>query len=243
VRGGRAVAAFLVAVILAGCAATPPATPLATSTPAPSLATPAPTPTPAQSPEPPPAGPPLGPPLPSAVPTPSASPSTSPGPATGPGGRPTRVAVAALEIDLPVVIPPRNSTFPLCDVAEFFGPPAFQPPGADGVTYVYAHARTGMFLPILLASRRSGGRALIGEDVTVWTADNRRYTYRISRVRRFQKSLDWAFDLPPNSLVLQTSETPYRTGTKVMVVARQVGAPAAVAPGEAHPPTRPKACR
>ena len=139
-------------------------------------------------------------------------------------------------------MPPAHSTFPLCDVAEYFRPPAFQNPGTGGVTYIYAHAREGMFLPILLASRRSGGRAMIGETVTVWTAADQRYTYRIVRVRRSQKTLDWAYDLPPGSLVLQTSETPYRTGTKVMLVARQVGAPSPAVGDEAHPSARPRAC-
>jgi hypothetical protein len=69
-----------------------------------------------------------------------------------------------------------------------------------------------------------------------------RYTYRISSVRRFQKSLDWAFRLPPNSLVLQTSEDQYRTGTKVMLVARQVGAPVLVTEEEARPPAKPRVC-
>jgi len=232
VRRGRAVLAILVGAMLAGCASTPAPTPVPTSPPGPTL-----------SPEPAPVGSPLGPPVPSATPAPSASPSPPPGATSGPAGRPTRVAVETLKIDLPVVKAPRNSTFPLCDVAEFFAPPVFQDPGAGGVTYIYAHARTGMFLAILLASRQNGGRALKGQTVTVWTAGNQRFTYRISQVRRFQKTLQWAFNLPPNSVVLQTSETPYRDGTKVMVVARQVGVPAAVPPAEAHPVARPKACR
>ena len=76
----------------------------------------------------------------------------------------------------------------------------------------------------------------------MWTARNHRYTYRITRVRRAQKSLAWAFDLPPNSVVLQTSENQFRTGTKVMVVARQVGAPALVSAGEARPAAHPRVC-
>lgn len=236
-RPGRAVVALLAGAILAGCAATPspPPTPTSLTTPAPTLA-------PTPSPEPTPVGPRLGPPLPSAVPSPSTSPSPAPGEATGPAGRPTRVAVPALGIDLPVVSPPRNSTWPLCDVAEYFLPPTFQHPGAGGVTYLYAHAQEGMFLPILLASRRNNGKAIIGKAVTVWTARNHRYTYRITQVRRAQKSLAWAFDLPPNSVVLQTSENQFRTGTKVMVVARQVGAPALVSAGEARPAAHPRVC-
>jgi hypothetical protein len=128
-------------------------------------------------------------------------------------------------------------------VAEFFRPPAFQHPGAGGVTYIYAHAREGMFLPILRGSQKTGGRALLGQTVWVWTARNHLYKYRIVRVRRFQHSLDWAYDLPPNSLVLQTSETPYRDGTKVMLVARQVGDPVKATLAESRPTPRPVACR
>ncbi len=146
-----------------------------------------------------------------------------------------------LGIDLPVVTPPTRSTWPLCDVAEYFKPPAFQHPGAGGVTYIYGHAQAGMFLPILEASR-IGGRALIGQTVRVWTARNQLFIYVITRVRRHQKSLSWAFDLPPNSLVLQTSEDQYRTGRKVMLVARQGGAPVVVTRAEARPPAHPRVC-
>lgn len=233
-RRGRAVVALLAVALLAGCAATPPA-------PAP-IATLAPLSAPTPSPEPTPVGPRLGPPRPSVAPTPSASPSPAPGQATGPAGRPTRVAIPALDIDLPVVSPPRNSTWPLCDVAEYFLPPTFQHPGAGGVTYLFAHAQKGMFLPILLSSRRNNGGAIKGKTVTVWTARNHRYTYRITQVRRFQKTLDWAFGLPPNSLVLQTSENQFRSGTKVMLVARQVGTPTLEPLGEARPPADPRVC-
>jgi hypothetical protein len=185
---------------------------------------------------------PPGPPPPSALPTASASPGPSPDDTARRAGRPTRVAVAALEIDLPVVPPPRGSTWPLCDVAEYFKPPVFQHPGAGGVTYIYAHAQAGMFLPILEVSRVDRGQALVGQTVTVWTVDDRLYTYRITRVRRHQRTLDWAFALPPNSLVLQTSENQSPTGTKVMVQASQLGPPVVASRAEARPPASPRVC-
>ncbi len=110
------------------------------------------------------------------------------------------------------------------------------------MTYVYAHAQRGMFLPILEASRVDGGRALIGEEVRVWTANDRLFTYEITRVRRHQKNLAWAFEMPPDSLVLQTSEDQYRTGGKVMLQARQVGQPVVATPDEARPPAHPRVC-
>jgi hypothetical protein len=143
---------------------------------------------------------------------------------------------------LPIIVPRRSSTYPLCDVAEFFRPPAFQHPGAGGVTYIYAHAQEGMFLPILVASQRRNGRGMLGDTVTVWSNGNRRYTYEIVEVRRRQKTLAWAFDLPPDSLVLQTSETPYRDGTKTMLVARQVGEPTVAERAEARPGAKPRRC-
>jgi hypothetical protein len=152
------------------------------------------------------------------------------------------VVIESLHIDLPIVVPPHTSTFPLCDVAEYLRPPAFQHPGAGGVTYVYAHAREGMFLPILQASQQADWRSLVGRTVVVWTMHNQRYTYTITSVRRHQHTLSWAYRLPPDSLVLQTSETPYRNGTKVMLVARQAGPPVVVTAAEARPKPHPVRC-
>ena len=213
IRGGSFAAAVLAAVLVAGCEPAPTATP-----------TPSPVVTPSPS------------------PAPTPTPTPAPAAATGPAGRPTRIAIPSLDIDLPIVVPRRTSTFPLCDVAEYFRTPTFQHPGAGGLTYIYAHAREGMFLPILTSSRRRNGRAMIGDSVTVWSNGNHRYTYRITQVRRHQKSLNWVFNLPPDSLVLQTSETPYRDGSKVMLVARQVGKPVVSTAEEAHPTARPHRC-
>jgi hypothetical protein len=225
-RGARIAAALLLALAVAACAEPPRPTP---SPAAPTAATASAVPSAAE-------------PSPSETPSPSPSPTPSPSIAVSRGGLPTRVAIPSLRIDLPVVPIPKNSTFPLCNVAEYFGPPVFQAPGAGGVSYLFAHARTGMFLPILLASQISSGRGLIGTEVRVWTADDLLYTYRVTRVRRHQKSLAWAYALPANSLVLQTSETPYSDGSKVMLEARQVGSAVAAAPGDAQPKARPVRC-
>lgn len=232
-RARSLAAAALAVLLVAGCAAGPGATP--SRSPA-AAATPTPTPTPSATA--------TSSPSPSPTPSPSPSPTPTPDPAlaVAPAGRPTRVAIPALRIDLPVVPPPRNSTWPLCDVAEYFKPPTFQHPGDDGVTYIYGHAQRGMFLPILEASRVSGGRALVGEVVRVWTVNGQRFTYEITRVRRHQKTLAWAFELPPNTVVLQTSEDQYRTGGKVMLQARQVGQPVAATQAEARPPAKPRVC-
>jgi hypothetical protein len=223
-----ALAALAAAGCLPGSETTPFPLPTPSASPAPATASPSPAPTPI--------------PPPSAPPTPGPSPSQLPTASPVPAGRATRVAVPALGIDLPVVTPAANSTWPLCDVAEYLEPPAFQNPGAGGVTYLYAHARAGMFLPILRASRIDGGRALVGQTVLVWTADDELFTYQVTRVRRHQTTLAWALELPPSSLVLQTSEDQYETGTKVMIQARLVGPPVAATRAEARPPAHPRVC-
>jgi len=153
--------------------------------------------------------------------------------------RPTRVAIPSLRINLPVVVPAKHERWPLCDVAAFL--PNFDWPGGGGTTYLYAHAQRGMFLPILVTSWKQNGKAMLGDSVYVWTADDLRYEYVITRVRRHQRSLNWAFDLPAESLVLQTSENQYASGPKVMVVARfqEVVASSHAA---AHPKAKPRRC-
>jgi len=238
-RAGSLAAAALAALLVVGCAAGPGATP--SRSPA-AAATPSLSPSPAPTPSSTPSSTPAPTPAPTPSPLPSPSPTPDPALAVGPAGRPSRVAIPALRIDLPVVPPPRNSTWPLCDVAEYFRPPTFQHPGDDGVTYIYGHAQRGMFLSILEASLVTGGRALIGEEVRVWTVNGQRFTYEITRVRRHQKTLAWAFELPPNSLVLQTSEDQYRTGGKVMLQARQVGQAVVATLEEARPSAKPRVC-
>ena len=97
----------------------------------------------------------------------------------------TRVAVPALGIDLPVVTPPPNEQFPLCNAAEYLvldKPLAY--PGLPQATYLYAHARTNMFLSILTQSLVNNGAAMIGMWVEVYTDDNQRHVYQISQVLR-----------------------------------------------------------
>jgi len=153
---------------------------------------------------------------------------------------PTRVVVRDLRIDLPVVRPPRDEVYPLCDVAEFL--PAYGLPGLPGVTYVYAHAQAGMFLPLLEASQKTDGAALLGAGVDVYTADAFRRRYAITDVHRHVRSFEVVNGLPGNAVVLQTSETDHHTGTKLMVVARPVGGPERVSATEARPEARARAC-
>jgi len=178
-------------------------------------------------------------PLPSLLPLPTLAPSASPAPSSGPVAArvASRVVVPALRIDLPVVKPPNDPDhFPYCDVAEYL--PELSQPGFPGTTYLYAHAREGMFLPLL----RTADAKMLGMLVQVYTSDNLVFLYEISRVLRNQASLDIAFEATEEQLMLQTSEGPRGTIGKTMIIAR----PLSVGPADpkaAHPTAKPVACQ
>jgi hypothetical protein len=186
------------------------------------------------------------PPLPS---IPPASPSDGPQVSLAPTPTPrtavaTRVVVPALGIDLPVVPAPPNETFPYCDVAEYSS--SFKQPGLGGPVFIYAHARDGMFLPILEASKVKDGARMQGMVVQVYTSDDMVFLYQISEVFRRQDTLDVVFGSQGENLFLQTSEGPPKgypgyTGTVVIVQATPLGSQPAD-PGEAHPTPRPVVC-
>jgi Sortase domain len=153
---------------------------------------------------------------------------------------PTRVTVPDLHIDLPVVEPPNEPDhFPFCRVAEFL--PSMSRPGWPGTTYVYAHARKGMFLPILEASWVAGGRSMVGLRVEVYTSDNRRFTYEVVDVQRHVVSLESAYRNTAEQLILQTSEGPVGTAGKTILI----GVPRSDEPApsaEANPVAKPVRC-
>jgi hypothetical protein len=183
-------------------------------------------------------------PAPSAVPTPTLIPIPSLGPAGSaaptlapPVDRvPTRIEIPALRIDLAIVAPPDDPDhFPYCDVAEYIG--QLSRPGLPGATYIYAHARTGMFLPLL----RTADERLPGMLVQVYTSDDLVFLYEIAEVRRNQISLDDAFAATTEELWLQTSEGPRGTIGKTQVIAR----PISVGPADpvaAKPVANPVVC-
>jgi len=174
-------------------------------------------------------------------PTPGASAAASASPAAARVA--TRVVVPALRIDLPVMRPPNDPQhFPYCNVAEYV--PSLSQPGSPGTTYLFAHARDGMFLPLLLQSRISNGKAMIGMLVQVYTSDDQLFLYDITRVLRHQSEL---YNQPQEGLVLQTSEGPKKglpgyTGLVLVVVAQ----PLSSGPADhaaAHPTPRPVSCQ
>jgi len=174
-------------------------------------------------------------------PTPAASSAASSAP-SGPRVV-TRVVVPALDIDLPVVAPPSDpAAFPYCNVAEYL--PGLSRPGLPGTTYLFAHARTGMFLPLLVQSRVDNGSAMLGMLVQVYTSDDQLFLYEVTRVLRHQSQL---YSEPRQELVLQTSEGPRKgvpgyTGLVLIVVA----SPLSSGPADhaaAHPTPQPVVCQ
>ena len=172
--------------------------------------------------------------------TPSGSASRSPGTSGGiTRAVATRVVIPALNIDLPIVAGPPNELFPLCDTAEYLSlNTAYAYPGAPQAVYLYAHARVHMFLPLLTTSQVKDGAAMIGMWVEVYTDDNQRHIYEITRVIRHvpdsSSTLDEPLAATTDQLWLQTSEGHADTSDKLQVVGMPIGVLAA-SQADAHP--------
>jgi sortase (surface protein transpeptidase) len=151
--------------------------------------------------------------------------------------RATRVRIPAYDINLPVVRGPNG--YPFCNVAMYMR--TLYQPTEPGVTFIYAHARTGMFLPLLNASKKNDGAAMIGKTVYVYTSKLMRYTYRITKVRRHVKDISSSLKITDERLWLQTSEGPNSSYPKLIVVAERV-ASTSVSYDEARPKANPKRC-
>jgi len=156
----------------------------------------------------------------------------------------TRVVVEQLGIDLPVVKPHGTSTtYPQCDVALYIQAPLKQP-GQGGATYLYAHARDGMFGPIYeraILKKHGGPKSMISMLVEVYTSDDLMFEYEVVEVRLHELNLDDAVHATTEQLWLQTSEGPKGTPGKTQLVARPlITLPATHA--AAHPKAHPVTC-
>ncbi len=180
--------------------------------------------------------------------SPSTEPTTKPKPTATPklgNGHATRVVVPALNIDIPVI--PGNNGYPLCNVAMYMdnlGKPLrdLGRPGRAGATYIYSHARDGMFGPIYrLAIEKGTPRKMLGMVVQVYTDDAKVYLYEIREVRLHQTSLDDAVSATRQELWLQTSEGPKGTPGKTQVRALPISVDDA-GYKESHPKPKPVAC-
>ena len=134
-------------------------------------------------------------------------------------------------IDLAVVRSPNG--YPYCNVAMYMG--ALNQPTEPGVSFIYAHARTGMFLPLLNEWLQNKGVQLIGKKVYVWTSNNMRHTYVIEKVWK-SKTMDGVFKTN-EKLWLQTSTGPNFTYPKLFLQARRVSSVSSTA-AAAHPTPR-----
>jgi len=173
---------------------------------------------------------------------------TLPGASTGPEVQPTfpadrvatRIVIRRLGIDLPIMLQTANyGSYPLCDVALYIS--SLGQPGESRATYIYAHAREGMFLPLLTASQHNDGAKLIGMTVEVYTSDNWLFLYTVSEVRRHTLSLNDAINTTTERLFMQTSEGPNGTIPKLQVVADYLSSEPAD-PAAAHPKAHPRIC-
>jgi hypothetical protein len=191
---------------------------------------------------------------PNASPPASIVPDTTPTPTTDPTKRPgravaSRVVVAALNIDLPVV--KGNDGYPLCNVAMYLhtansaARDAFGQPGEGRATYLYAHARDGMFGPIYqIAMVQGKPKKFLGMIVQVYTTDDKLYLYEITEYRLHavgNAALQDAINADTEQVWLQTSEGPKGTPGKTQLIGSFVSvSPASDA--DANPKPHPVAC-
>jgi hypothetical protein len=171
------------------------------------------------------------------TPRPTESETPQPSPTPPPKNRvATRVRISDLGIDLAVV--KANTGYPYCNVAMYL--PQLSQPGFGKATYIYAHAREGMFLP-LLRTRAFDQRGLV---VEVWTSDDWLYRYEIVNVRRDQPyttGLVAPSKAKTEQLWLQTSQGPGRDFGYTQVIAKPIDARPADHDA-AHPTPRPVIC-
>jgi hypothetical protein len=181
------------------------------------------------------------------IPLPSFPPSgsTSPSPSAPADRVATRVVVPALKIDLPIVKPVGGSnTYPQCNVAMYIK--ELHQPGQGGATYLYAHARDGMFGPIYhLAIENRTPKAMLGMLVQIYTSDDQLFVYYITEVRLHQRNLDAAIAATTEQLWLQTSEGPRAAPGVVTGKTQAVAELLTVGPSDhaaAHPTPHPVNC-
>jgi hypothetical protein len=142
--------------------------------------------------------------------------------------------VPALRIDLAITKSPPAGVYPYCNVAMAFGRPLGLP-GQNRATYLFAHARTGMFGPIYeLTMVKRTPKKMIGMLVRVYTSDNMVHVYKITKVLPHQLTLSTAIAARHDQLWLQTSEGPHGTPGKTQVVAEPVSV-SPVSYADAHP--------
>jgi sortase (surface protein transpeptidase) len=149
---------------------------------------------------------------PTAIATVAASPSATPLPPIPLG---YRIQMPRLSIDLAILEgdverdvvqlkTPENFAFHL---------PGTGVPGSGMNSYIYAHARIGMFINLW--------NARVGDEVFISTPDGRVMRYLVSEVhpRVPPDEVQWVAPTPPDRLTLQTSTGPNPSDARFIVVA------------------------
>lgn len=149
----------------------------------------------------------------------------------------TRIVVSSLGINLPIIRGPAG--YPPCRVAMYMR--EFKQPREPGVTLIFAHARTGMFLPFLTKSKINNGAGLIGLKVKVYTSDSKVSTYQIISVRRHVTSIQSGLSVTTERLWMYTSEGPNSTYPKLIVTAKRLSTTSTTY-AASHPRARPVSC-
>ena len=144
--------------------------------------------------------------------SPTASPTATPAPTIPPGHR---IRIARLAIDLPIAEGDieRDTVRQQTPDNFAFHFPGTALPGGGGNTYIYAHARLGMFLSLWSAR--------VGDEVVIVSPDGRERRYLVSEVhpRVDPADVSWAQPTAAERLTLQTSTGPNPGDPRFVVIA------------------------
>jgi len=151
----------------------------------------------------------------SAIPSNTASSSASPAPTVRPIGDGYRIQIPRLAIDLPIAEGDVERDVLVQQTPENFAfhLPGTAIPGMGSNTYLYAHARRGMFLTLW--------NARAGDQVVISTPDGVALKYVVTEIhpRVPPEDTSWILPTPGERLTLQTSTGPNRDDPRFVVVA------------------------
>lgn len=127
-----------------------------------------------------------------------------------------RIQIPRLGIDLPMQEGDveRDAVEQRTPEGYAFHLPGTAIPGAGANSYIYAHARRGMFLTLW--------NARVGDDVWISTPDGRALHYVVTEIhpRVAPDDVSWARPDPPDHLTLQTSTGPNPGDPRFVVIAQ-----------------------
>src|SRR3989442_5780355 len=145
--------------------------------------------------------------------------------AASPSSTPTvdgmRIRIPRLGIDLPVQegdvardVPNGGSQGATPEGAAFHFP-GTAVPGTGGNSFIYAHARVGLFLTLW--------QAMVGDEVQIVTKGGTSLIYKVSEIHSSVPSTDvsWVQPTPDERLTLQTSTGPTPAYPRFIVVANR----------------------